>query len=357
MKRESTSESMDVPVQRAVQDYYGSVLQSSGDLRTTACCSNDTLPEHLRELLSKIHDEVKDRFYGCGSPLPPGLEGATVLDLGCGSGRDVFLLSALVGEHGRVIGVDMTREQLDIAERHRDFHARAFGYAHSNVQLLHGDLANLTAAGIADASVDVVVSNCVLNLVADKQRAFAEILRVIKPGGELYFADVHADRRLPRELLDDPVLVGECLAGAMYTEDFRRLLTNLGVADARSCARNPISFTDREIAAKIGFAHFESITWRLFKLELDDRCEDYGQVATYRGSLPHHPHYFALDDHHCFETDRPLGICGNTADMLTRTRYAPHFEVRGDRSRHFGLFACAPAAHPDGAKVCGPGCC
>lgn len=357
MKQESESGLIDAPVQQVVQDYYGSVLQSSGDLRTTACCSIDTLPEHLRELLAKIHDEVKDRFYGCGSPLPSGLEGATVLDLGCGSGRDVFLLSALVGEHGRVIGVDMTREQLDIAKRHRDFHTRTFGYAHSNVQLVHGDLADLAAAGIADASVDVVVSNCVLNLVADKRRAFAEILRVIKPGGELYFADVYADRRLPQELLDDPVLVGECLAGAMYSEDFRRLLADLGVADARSCARNPIAITDPEIEAKIGFAHFESVTWRLFKLELEDRCEDYGQVATYLGSLPHHPHHFALDDHHRFETGRPLRICGNTADMLIQTRYATHFEVRGDRSRHFGLFDCAPAAMSADAKVCGPGCC
>lgn len=342
----------DSRVRDSVRDYYGETLKSSGDLRTTACCSIDAMPGHLRAILARLHPEVRERFYGCGSPLPPALHGMTVLDLGSGSGRDAYLLSSLVGENGRVIGVDMTAQQLEVAARHRAFHAQAFGHAQSNVNFHLGDLANLAALGIADASVDVVVSNCVLNLVPDKRRAFAEILRVLKPGGELYFSDVYSDRRLPRELLADPVLLGECLAGALYVEDFRRLMGELGVADARVCARSPIELTDAAVEQNIGFARFESVTWRAFKLPLEDRCEDYGQVATYLGSIEHHPHRFALDDHHLFERDRPMLVCGNTADMLAGSRYAAHFRIEGDKRRHHGLFDCSPVAAPVRMTTC-----
>jgi SAM-dependent methyltransferase len=345
-------------MESAVRDYYGETLHSSADLKTSACCTATPMPEHLQAILAQLHPEVKDRFYGCGSPLPPALDGATVLDLGCGSGRDVYLLSSLAGASGRVIGVDMTEQQLEVAERHRAFHAKSFGHARSNVEFHLGDLADLAALGITDASVDVVVSNCVMNLVPDKPRAFAEIFRVLKPGGELYFSDVFSDRRLPHELLADPVLLGECLAGALYLEDFRRLLAGLGVVDARMCARSPIALTDAAIERKMGFANFESVTWRAFKLPLEDRCEDYGQVATYLGTLDEYPHAFDLDDHHHFETGKPLRVCGNTADMLSASRYAAHFRIDGDKRRHFGLFDCAP---PAVGKVAAPGakasCC
>ncbi|MEO7149923.1 MAG: methyltransferase domain-containing protein [Rhodanobacteraceae bacterium] len=341
----------------AVREYYGETLQSSRDLKTSACCSIEAMTAHLRALLTRLHPEVKDRFYGCGSPIPPALEGASVLDLGSGSVRDAYLLSALVGERGRVIGVDMTPQQVEIAERHREFHARAFGHARSNVEFLLGDLSDLDSFGIADASIDAAVSNCVLNLVPDKRRAFAEVLRVLKPGGELYFSDVFADRRLPRKLLADPVLVGECLAGALYVEDFRRVMAQLGIADARVCARSPITLEDPAIEAKIGFAHFESITWRVFKLDLEDRSEDYGQSATYLGTMPEHPHRFVLDDHHLLETGKPLRVCGNSADMLTRSRYARHFRIDGDRRRHFGLFDCAPATATVATVGAGAPCC
>lgn len=96
-----------------MRQYYGETLQSSADLRTSACCTASAMPKSLREILPLLHTEVKDRFYGCGSPIPPLLEDATVLDLGCGAGRDVYLLSKLVGESGSVIGVDMTPQQLE----------------------------------------------------------------------------------------------------------------------------------------------------------------------------------------------------------------------------------------------------
>lgn len=338
----------------AVRRYYGQVLKSSQDLKTGACCPIEAMPAWLQPLLDDVHPQVRERFYGCGSPLPPALEGCTVLDLGCGSGRDAYLLSRLVGERGRVIGVDMTAEQLVVAERHRDWHAQRYGYAQSNVTFVEGFIEDLSACGVADASADVVVSNCVLNLSPEKQRVFAEVLRVLKPGGELYFSDVFADRRIPAALRRDPVLLGECLGGALYHEDFRRLMSGLGCLDVRIVSASAIPLLDPQIEASIGMVAFQSRTVRAFKLALEDRCEDYGQVATYLGSLDDQAHAFVLDDHHRFETGRPMRVCGNTFDMLARSRFAGHFELRGDKSVHFGLFDCGsgPAATSATSGAC-----
>jgi len=326
----------------SVQHYYGKVLASTKDLQTSACCTAQAMPAHLRPLLADIHPEVQDRFYGCGSPIPSELEGRTVLDLGCGSGRDCFLLSRLVGERGRVIGVDMTAEQLAVARRHVPWHTARYGYALPNVDLRDGYIEDLESAGIASNSIDVVVSNCVINLSPDKGRVFSEILRVLKPGGELLFSDVFADRRLPIALQQDPVLLGECLGGALYDEDFRRLLLDRGCRDYRIVESTPLALGNAEIERAVGMVAFTSRTVRAFKLDLEDRCEDYGQVAYYRGTIPDAPHGFALDDHHDFRTGRPHLVCGNTAAMLARTRYAKHFEIVGDTSTHHGLFSCAP---------------
>src|SRR5690242_8416670 len=95
-----------------IREYYGRVLKSSADLKTSACCLTEALPPHVAAALADVHPEIKERFYGCGSPIPPAVDGLTVLDLGCGSGRDCYVLSKLVGPRGRVIGIDMTPEQL-----------------------------------------------------------------------------------------------------------------------------------------------------------------------------------------------------------------------------------------------------
>jgi len=329
-------------INESVQNYYGKVLQSSDDLKTSACCTLDSVPVHLRPLLSDLHPEVVARYYGCGTPLPPALEGATVLDMGCGAGRDCYLLSRLVGESGHVIGLDMTEEQLAIAKQHCDWHTERYGYAKSNVEFKQGYMEDLSAAGIADNSIDLVVSNCVINLAADKEKVLSEILRVLNPGGEIYFSDVYADRRIPEALKTDPVLLGECLGGALYWEDFRRVMQSLGCPDVRVVKQSPIALEDPEVEEKIGMVKFSSVTIRAFKTPLEDRCEDFGQLATYKGSIPEHRHAFDLDNHHHFETAKPLRICGNTYDMLASSRYARHFDFIGDKSIHFGLFDCAP---------------
>lgn len=331
---------MDDATSKSVQNYYGKVLKSTHDLKTSACCTPASMPGYLRSLLSDLHPEVVSRYYGCGSPLPPILDGCTVLDLGCGSGRDCYLLSRLVGESGKVIGVDMTAEQLAVAKRHIDWHVQRYGYANSNVKFVQAPIEDLTLAGIADNCVDVVVSNCVINLSANKPQVFKEIFRVLKPAGELYFSDIYADRRIPSTLKTEPVLLGECLGGALYWEDFRRIMNTLGCPDVRVIQTNPITIDDPEIAAKIGMVNFNSATVRAFKIALEDRCEDFGQSASYKGSVPEHPHGFILDNQHHFETYKPLRICGNTYDMLNNSRYAEHFALSGNNSTHFGLFDC-----------------
>jgi arsenite methyltransferase len=340
-----------------VKEYYGKVLASKNDLKTTACCVADSPDPYLKNLLKKIHPEVSEKFYGCGLPISAALEGTTVLDLGAGSGRDCFVLSPLVGSKGRVIGIDMTHEQIAVARKHQSFHADVFGPDVAAVEFKHGYIEDLLAAGIADSSVDLVVSNCVINLSPDKDRVFEEIFRVLKPGGELYFSDVYADRRLPKSFMEDQVLLGECLGGALYTEDLRRLLNKHGCKDPRFTSKAEIAITNPDVKNKTGLSRFFSITTRAFKLDLEDKCEDYGQVATYLGSISEFPHNFILDDHHNFVAGKPMLVCSNTAAMLNQTRFAKHFSVKGDLSQHFGIFDCAPAGAATNPTATGGACC
>lgn len=340
-----------------VREYYGQTLQSSRDLKTDACCSAESLPPAARAVLPELELEIIQKFYGCGSPIPQAIDGAAILDLGCGTGRDVYICAKLVGKSGRVIGIDMTDEQLEVARAHVDAHAERFGFSKPNTEFRSGQIEDLTSAGIEDNSIDIVISNCVLNLSPDKPATFREIFRVLKPGGELLFSDVFVDRRLDEASRKDPVLVGECLGGALYIEDFRRLLTQCNVPDYRVLNCRPLTLTDPEILHKVGPAKFHSMTIRAFKLtDLEDRCEDYGQFATYLGTIADAPHAFRLDDQHVFEAQRPVAVCGNTAAMLAETRFAPHFNVVGDRSRHFGVMVgCAPSSSL--APVATGGCC
>ncbi|WNY28362.1 Arsenite methyltransferase [Methanimicrococcus stummii] len=343
-----------------VKDYYSKQLQSKDDLKTNSCCCSEKPPAEIRKILPLISNEILNRFYGCGSPLPPLLEGMTVLDLGCGTGRDVYIASKLVGESGTVIGVDMTPEQIETAAKHQDEQAERFGFKTSNVKFLQGYIEDLKALGIEDNSVDVVISNCVINLSPAKEQVFKEIYRVLKPGGELFFSDVFADRRIPESLTTDPVLRGECLGGALYIEDFRRLMNKCGWADFRYTSISSINLKNEEIENKLGFAAFSSRTVRAFKLgTLEDVCEDYGQVAYYDGSIPGFPHFFDLDDHHRFFTGKPMLVCGNTASMLSETRYKKAFKIIGDKKTHYGKFdGCSDGADnsKESAKT-GSSCC
>lgn len=337
----------------SVRDYYGRVLRTAKDLQTNTCCCTDSIPPRHRAILDAIAPRTRERFYGCGSPMPPALDGCSILDLGCGSGRDVYLASALAGPEGFVTGVDMTTEQLAVARACQHTQARRFGFDRSNVDFRQGYIEDLATVGIASDSLDVVISNCVINLSPAKHRVFAEIFRVLKPGGELCFSDVFASRRLPPALREDRLLAGECLGGALYIEDFRRMLRDLGCPDYRVMTKSEIAIGNAEVEAKVGPTTFWSMTIRAFKIaSLEDLCEDYGQVATYLGTIPDHPHRFPLDDHHLFVANKPMLVCGNTAAMLGETRFSRHFKIDGDRSTHFGAFDCSPAPASRSSGCC-----
>lgn len=322
-----------------VQSYYGKTLQSSSDLQTNACCTATDTPNYLKEILSQINDEVMAKYYGCGLIAPEALNGAHVLDLGCGAGRDCYAIAAMVGEEGSVTGVDMTPEQLAVANTHIDYHRQQFGYSQANTRFLHGYLEQLNELDLEPASFDVIVSNCVLNLCMDKAAVLKHAYSLLKPGGEMYFSDVYIDRRIPSELTNDPLLYGECLSGALYWNDFIHLAKQAGFLDPRLVEDRPLTIENASIEQKVGSARFYSATYRLFKLDnLEPDCEDYGQAVRYKGSIAHNPDFFILDKHHIIDTNRIFPVCGNTYQMLKNSRFAHHFDFYGDMKTHFGIF-------------------
>lgn len=144
-------------MKESVQEYYGRVLQTSKDLKTNACCGVRP-PQYIRDVLALINDEVMAKYYGCGITIPQDtLEGLSVLDLGSGSGQDVFVASRLVGEAGECVGIDMTDEQLEVARKYVEYHREKFSYAKSNVRFVKGYIEKLDEAGLADNSFDMIM--------------------------------------------------------------------------------------------------------------------------------------------------------------------------------------------------------
>jgi len=322
-----------------VQRYYGETLQSSDDLKTSACCTSAAPAGHLRDAMAEIHPEVQSRYYGCGLVLPDALEGLRVLDLGCGAGRDVYLLSRLVGESGSVAGVDMTPAQLEVARRHQEFHAETFGYAESNVDFYEGNIESLDELGLEDGSFDLIISNCVINLAVDKLAVLNSANRLLRDGGEMYFSDIYADRRIPTALKEDPVLYGECLSGALYWNDFYKLAAEAGFPEPRLVESEPLTIDDPSVAAKTGDIRFCSATFRLFALQdAEPAAENYGQKAVYRGTVAESPDELRLDRHYVFPAGRPEPVCGNMARIIEQSRFSTHFEILGSRCCHLGAF-------------------
>lgn len=313
-----------------------------------------------------MHATTLSKYYGCGLCLPEyDMTGMAVLDLGCGAGRDVYVAAQLVGSTGRVVGVDMTKAQLDAARAVQPYHAAQFGY--DNVAFVEGYLEGLDAIPSlqASATFDLIVSNCVLNLCTDKLAVLQSCHRLLKPGGEFYFSDVYASRRVPEALRrgdDGAMLWGECLAGALYWNDFTHLAAAAGFGDARLVTDAPITIANATVRQLVRDAvgggrdlQFFSATYRLWKLDdaaLDADCEDYGQAVAYRGSLPRAPSAYTLDRGHVFDTGRVVAVCGNTYRMLREAAaLAPHFDFYGDGTTHYGLFDCGGSGGNGGKRM------
>jgi arsenite methyltransferase len=177
----------------------------------------------IKDAYAKLDGHVDEADLGLGCGLPTqyaGLApGQTVVDLGSGAGNDVFIARAAVGEKGRVIGVDMTPEM--IAKARENAGRRGFG----NVEFRLGDIESLP---VDDAAADVVVSNCVLNLVPDKKRAFAEIFRILKPGGHFCISDIVLEGKLPAKLQNLAELYVGCVAGALSYEEYMGIIRDTG---------------------------------------------------------------------------------------------------------------------------------
>jgi ubiquinone/menaquinone biosynthesis C-methylase UbiE len=315
-------------------------------------------------IMELLPTEVVEGYAGCASPIPldyTEFAGLNILDLSCGRGADAFILSYYAGPTGRVYGVDMTDEQLATARAAAPVVAERFGFPEPTTSFHQGYIE--TCDDIPDGSIDLVVSNCVINLTPFKAQVFATINRVLKEGGEWYIADIVSDRRMPSSVRNDADLVAECLGGAAYAEDLRRVCAGAGFPYLWEVDRKPVpsETVEQGLGEKIGFW---SVVWRAVKLTqtetidgqewppLERTCEDYGQHATYLGTIGTAPAAFALDADHLFETDRPVAVCRNTANILRFGRLAEHFEVTAPR-KHFGLFECAPApsAPEDGSGL------
>ena len=322
-------------IRAMLREFYGRAIQKTDDLETNACCDVNTMQLHS-EVVKLIPERAKEKYLGCGSPLPDDLatlRGLTALDLGSGTGVDAMILRSYLGPEGAMIGVDMTDEQLSIAREAGAEFMDKLGYAPASLRFERDFIETLDC--IEDNSVDLVISNCVINLSPRQELVFEAIRRVRKPGGELFISDIVADRR--HDLQDDEILVAECLGMAPYVHDARDMINDAGFADVRIHSTRRLADNQR-VLDRGDAVKFYSVIWRGWKLEtLDRRCEDYGQMATYRGNLANSPTFFRLDEEHLFENGRPTHVCRNTARMLGESRLGRYFDVT-EPIKHFGLF-------------------
>lgn len=230
-------------VKDSVRERYSAIARAESACCTPAadtdgCCS----PAEV-QFTSKDHADAvvaeSDLGLSCGSPTVYGdiNPGDTVLDLGSGAGVDVFRAAGLVGESGRVIGVDMTQDMIDLARTNAD--KGGFG----NVEFRFGEIEHLP---IEDGTVDVILSNCVINLVPDKRRAFAEMHRVLDVGGRFIISDVVTTGEMPAELRDDLVAWAECVSGAIDRDEYLGMITGAGFSDVEVVAGHAYDGTPTE---------------------------------------------------------------------------------------------------------------
>lgn len=361
-------------VEKSVVERYGAGAKA---VEAALCCPVDYDPRFL----AVIPQEVLDRDYGCGDPSTHLLAGETVLDLGSGGGKIAFIASQVVGAGGRVIGIDMTDEMLDLARTSAPVVAEAIGYG--NVEFRKGriqdmqqdvaaveayladhpisDLDSLRAYEefvrrqradaplVADGSVDVVVSNCVLNLVAHEQKPalFAEIFRVLRRGGRAVISDIVSDVEVPQHLREDAELWSGCISGAFQEEAFLRAFEDAGF--------HGVTLDKRDSAPwqVVDGIQFRSVTVVAYKGK-QGPCYDHGQAVILKG-----PWKSVLDDDdHVYERGVPTAVCAKTFELLSRAPYGEFFELLEPAEpvdpATAPLFDCGPPVTPGTAGDVAP---
>jgi arsenite methyltransferase len=309
------------------------------------CCPVNYEPAYL----GVIPQEVIERDYGCGDPSPYLREGETIVDLGSGTGKICFIATQIVGPKGKVIGVDMTDEMLEVARRNAPIVAERIGYA--NVEFCKGriqdlaldlelldrelkrspitDAASFLAADelseelrvkhplIASDSIDVVVSNCVLNLVEpkSKRQLFEEIFRVLKKGGRAVNCDIVSDEEVPERLQNDPELWSGCISGALTEGGFLAAFENAGFYGIRILKRATQPWRT------VQGIEFRSVTIEAFKGKQGE-CFERNQAVIYRGPFKE----VLDDDSHRMERGRRYAVCDKTYNLYKKPPYREFFE-------------------------------
>lgn len=345
-------------VDSAVRDRYSAAAKAA---EPSLCCPVDYDPRWLEV----IPDEVIQRDYGCGDPSKWIQAGETVLDLGSGGGKICFIAAQVVGPKGRVIGVDCTEDMLALARQHQPTVAQRIGYDNisfrkGRIQDLQLDLErleqHLSARPIADSqgwldahdeadrlrkasplipdgSVDVVVSNCVLNLVHEEHRRqlFREVHRVLKRGGRAVISDIVCDEEIPQRLKDDPKLWSGCISGAFQEDEFLRAFEDAGFYGIEIVARQT------EPWAVVDGIEFRSLTVRAWKGK-EGPCLDRRQAVIYHGPW----RAVTDDDGHTLFRGQRMAVCDKTFQIYNNSPYAdqitpvpPAVAVPLDRAEDF----------------------
>jgi ubiquinone/menaquinone biosynthesis C-methylase UbiE len=329
-------------VETAVRDRYSEAALKKED---ALCCP----VEYDRQYLRVIPQEVLDRDYGCGDPSRYLRPGETVLDLGSGGGKICFIASQVVGPTGKVIGIDMNDQMLALARKHQQAVGDALGWHNvdfrkGRIQDLALDLERLDAelklrpitgadaflaAGARAAelrvrhplvgadSVDVVVSNCVLNLVdpCAKSQLFQEIFRVLRKGGRAVISDIVSDEPVPAALQSDPELWSGCISGALTEEGFLQAFADAGFYGIR------LLHLEATPWRTVQGIEFRSLTVEAFKGKQGD-CFDRNQAVIYKGPFKE----VLDDDHHRLERGKRYAVCDKTYQLLRQPPYREYFE-------------------------------
>ncbi len=301
-------------VTQAVMERYASAAKNAEQV-----CTPDGYD--MAFLATYIPQSVLDIANGCGVPVGLGTvqPGETVLDVGSGGGIDCFEASRVAGKDGKVIGVDMTDEMLEIARSSADAVATNLGYPQSNVEFRKGKAEKLP---VEDHTIDVIISNCVVNLSPDKPQVFREMYRALKVGGRFTISDVVADHAIPNYLLNDRDRWGACLSGAMYTRDYLHTVRETGFVGVHQVGVAPWGIIDG--------VHFSALTVTGYKIAVDSGTlsnrDRYSGYAMLKG-----PFKWVTDEQEqTFVRGVWRGVNQRTLDILRLEPFQPWFLFSND---------------------------